>query len=98
VTAYEDGRPDYIGTANVGNNTSQEPIMIRLHDGTVFDLGTKNRLSSVNYTGADAGGGNGSMTYSYSTYNDLYVTHPLDPALEVNPNGYKPALNTVVQA
>lgn len=97
VTAYEDGRPDYVGTVNVGNNTSQEPIMIRLNDGTVFDLGSKNKLSSVNYTGADAGGGNGSMTYSYSTYNDLYVTHPLDPALAVNPNGYKPALNSVVQ-
>jgi hypothetical protein len=47
-----------------------------LRDGSRFDLGTKNRLSSVNYTGGDAGGGNATTTYSFSTYNDLTVTAP----------------------
>ena len=68
------------GTEGYGNNTQNETIRIVLHDGTIFDLGSKNRLSSINYTGGDAGGGNVSTTYSYSTYNALNVLHPNDPA------------------
>lgn len=55
-------------------------IVIRLADGTIFNMGTKNKLTSVSYGGADAGQGNGTCTYSYSTYNDLVITHPSDPA------------------
>lgn len=69
-----------IGEANYGNNTKNERIRIVLHDGTIIDLGSKNRLSSINYTGGDAGGGNATVTYSYSTYNSLSVLHPNDPA------------------
>ena len=80
VSGYEEGLPAYVGTRNEGNNTAQETIKIRLQDGTVFDLGSKNRLASVTYGGGDAGGGNVSMKYSYSTYNQLTVLHPQDPA------------------
>ena len=59
---------------------------MKLHDGTVFDLGTKSRLSSVNYTGGDAGGGNSTITYSYSTYNSLTVFQPSDP-VALSPDG-----------
>jgi hypothetical protein len=69
-----------LGTENYGNNTKNETIRIVLHDGTIIDLGSKNRLSSVNYGGGDAGGGNSTVTYSYSTYNALNVLHPNDPA------------------
>ena len=69
-----------VGTENYGNNTKNESIRIVLHDGTIIDLGNKNRLSSVNYGGGDAGGGNATVTYSYSTYNALSVLHPADPA------------------
>jgi hypothetical protein len=69
-----------VGTENYGNNTKNETIRIVLHDGTIIDLGSKNRLSSVNYGGGDAGGGNATVTYSYSTYNALNVLHPNDPA------------------
>lgn len=69
-----------IGQENYGNNTKNETIRIVLHDGTIIDLGGKNRLSSVNYGGGDAGGGNSTVTYSYSTYNALNVLHPMDPA------------------
>lgn len=69
-----------INEENYGNNTKNETIRIVLYDGTIIDLGTKNRLSSVNYGGADAGGGNATVTYSYSTYNALNVLHPADPA------------------
>lgn len=39
-----------------------------------IDLGSKNKLTSVNYTGGDTGGGNASVTYSYQTFNKLVVT------------------------
>lgn len=80
VSAYEEGDPTYIGSVNEGNNTAEETIKIVLDDGTSFDLGSKNRLSSVTYGGGDAGGGNATMTFSYSTFNDLIVLHNLDPA------------------
>ena len=38
-----------------------------------LDLGAKNKLTSVNYTGGDAGGGNASITYSFQTFNKLAV-------------------------
>lgn len=74
VNAYEEGDPAFNNTVNEGNNTIEENIVIQLQDGTTFDLGTKNRLSSVTYGGGDAGGGNSTMTFSYSTFNDLTVT------------------------
>jgi len=69
------GVPMYVPHPS-GNNTPQETIYIELNDGTAFYLGKKNRLSSVTYGGADAGGGNASMTYSYTTYNELFVQPP----------------------
>jgi len=85
VPAYEEGDPAYLtgddtNKKNKGNNTAEETIKVALDDGTFFNLGTKNRLSSVTYGGGDAGGGNATMTFSYSTFNDLIVGHGLDPA------------------
>lgn len=67
---------DFISAYTNGDNTTTTAIKIVLRDGTTFDLGDKNRLSSVNYTGGDAGGGNVSTTYSFSTFNDLTITAP----------------------
>lgn len=39
-----------------------------------FDLGDANRLTSVNYQGGDTGGGNATITYSYTTYNELDIS------------------------
>jgi hypothetical protein len=39
-----------------------------------IDLGNKNKLTSVNYTGGDTGGGNATITYSYQSFNKLTVT------------------------
>lgn len=44
--------------------------------GYTIDLGTKNKLTSVNYTGGDTGGGNATITYSYQTFNDFKVISP----------------------
>ena len=47
-------------------------IKIVLCDGTTFDLGRRNKLTSVAYAGGDTGGGNATLTYSYQTFNDFY--------------------------
>jgi hypothetical protein len=46
-------------------------IKVVLCDGTTFDLGSKNKLTTVNYQGGDTGGGNATVTYSYQNYNDF---------------------------
>jgi hypothetical protein len=56
------------------SNTPNEEIVIKvcgptINDTLYIDLGTKNRLTSVNYAGGDTGGGNATVTYSYQTFN-----------------------------
>lgn len=41
--------------------------------GMNFYLGKNNRLTSVNYSGGDTGGGNVTVTYSFTGYNVFYV-------------------------
>jgi hypothetical protein len=55
---------------------ANKQIKIVLCDGTTLDLGSKNKLTSVNYTGGDTGGGNATITYSYQTFNDFTYTAP----------------------
>ena len=55
----------------IANNT----IIIRTTDGMQIDLGDSNRLTSISYGGADATGGNATVTYSYTSYNTFNVTH-----------------------
>ncbi len=71
------------GDQVVANATSpvysagDETIRLRFNNGTktlLVDLGTKNRLTSVNYTGADTGGGNATSTYSYQGFNFFQVS------------------------
>jgi hypothetical protein len=64
------------------NNLSNRTIIIRVTDGTVLDLGTKNKLASITYGGGNAGqqGGNSTVTYSYTNFNDFTVTSPTDPS------------------
>jgi len=77
------GDGDLVGVAGnteaVCNNPkalTNKEIVIRLCDGTTIDLGKKNKLTSVNYTGGDTGGGNATVTYSYQTYNDFTYSAP----------------------
>ena len=82
VQAYEEGFAvaDTARGISVGDNLGNRRIQLHLADGTIFNLGTKNKLQSVSYGGADTGGGNASMTFSYSNFNDLEVFHSGDPA------------------
>jgi hypothetical protein len=60
-------------SGNAENLTARTRLSIKDTAGTVLNLGTQNKLTSVAYTGGDTGGGNASITYSYSTFNDLAV-------------------------
>lgn len=62
-----------------GTNLTNRSIRIYAQEGTFINLGTSNKLSSVTMGGADAGGGNETITYRYTTFNDYVVTHPQDP-------------------
>ena len=57
-------------TRNLG---AGQPIIIKDNAGTVINLGSNNKLTSVSYSGGDTGGGNATITYSYNTYNSLFV-------------------------
>ena len=65
-------------SGNLGTNASNltnHYIAIVHGDSTKLDLGLQNKLQSVSYAGADTGGGNATITYSYSNFNDLVVTN-----------------------
>ena len=79
ISVYEEGDPSLVGTKDQGDNIQDETIRIQLRDGTIFDLGTKNKLSSVSYGGGDATGGNVSCSYSFQNFNVFSVIHPRDP-------------------
>jgi len=61
-------------------NLTDQYIYVETDDGLTIDTGTKNKLASVDFGGADAGGGNATITYNYSNWNILEVKHPYDPA------------------
>ena len=80
INAFADG----CSTSNdpctgVVDNLSNQTIRIATCEGLRVFLGTKNKLASVNYGGGDAGGGNVTVTYSYTTFNDFTVVHRQDP-------------------
>jgi hypothetical protein len=70
-----------VGTQGDGNNFINETIKVASEEGTFIDVGTKNKISNISYGGADTGGGNATITYSYSGFNTLVITHPEDPSI-----------------
>jgi hypothetical protein len=56
-------------------NLRDQKIFLQTCEGTKVYLGEKNKLTSVNYSGGDTGGGNVNVTYSYQTFNDFVVAH-----------------------
>lgn len=71
------------GVNAVGDSTANltdQSIVIKLDDSTVFDLGRRNKLSSISYSGGDASGGEVTISYSYSNFNTLNITQNSDPA------------------
>tara|TARA_R100000008_G_scaffold67481_1_gene44548 strand:- start:1498 stop:2676 length:1179 start_codon:yes stop_codon:yes gene_type:complete len=80
INALSDGCGATAGCDGVVDNLSNQIINITACEGTRIYLGSKNKLASVNYGGGDAGGGNVTVTYSYTTFNDFTVMHPKDQA------------------
>lgn len=67
------------GTCGVGTNLSDRTIRIVACEGTHIYLGLRNKLSNVSYGGGDTDGGNATITFSYSNFNDMTVMHTADP-------------------
>lgn len=67
------------GINSDGTNLTNRSIRVQMLEGTKIDLGTNNKLASITLGGADAGGGNETITYRFTTFNDYVVTHPADP-------------------
>lgn len=61
------------------SNLSNRTIRIATCHNEIFYLGTKNRLTSVQYGGGAAQGGNATVTYNYRNYNTLTVMAVHDP-------------------
>jgi hypothetical protein len=86
VTANEQG--DAVGATQAAaactnpKALANKEIIVKLCDGTVIDLGKKNKLTTVNYTGGDTGGGNATITYSYRTYSEWTYTGPTGVAVD----------------
>lgn len=57
------------------NNTVDQEIILCLCEGLNINLGLRNRLQSVDWAGGEAGGDNVTITYNYSNFNDLTITH-----------------------
>lgn len=74
ISATENG---VIGST--GSNLEDQTIKIVCADGTVINTGNSNKLASVTYGGGDTGGGQATVTYTYTTFNEFLVTHPADP-------------------
>lgn len=71
---------DFFDVQEDADNTSDRSIQVELADSTKLNMGTKNRLSNISIDGGGTDGGNVSTTYTYTTQNDLTVTHDQDPA------------------
>ncbi len=76
INALDDCTED--AACNTKSNLNERRIRIATCEGLRIWLGQKNKLSSVSYGGGDAGGGNATVTYSYSNFNDFTVMHVAD--------------------
>ena len=67
---------DRVSASGDGKNLTNQPIQLYFDNGQrtlKIDLGNRNKLTSVNYTGGDTGGGNATTTYSYQGFNYFIV-------------------------
>jgi len=79
ISAVEEGILSSAGQCSNAANLTERTIRIATCEGTRISLGAQNKLSSVTYAGGDAGGGNVTVTYNYSTFNDFTIMHLNDP-------------------
>lgn len=84
VSAVEDGIYNTGGVACAASASNLKDSTIRLATdcGVRIYLGTKNRLSSVDFGGGTTDGGNDTNTYNFTNYNALTVMASYDPHAE----------------
>ena len=80
TTSTEGDLIDALADPVGGSNITNQKIFIWVEEGTRINLGTKNKLASVTYGGGDAAGGNVVVSFNYSNFNSLKITHTQDPA------------------
>jgi hypothetical protein len=68
-----------LGQLSNGNNLTNRTIKVKCQESTYLNLGTNNKLSSIDYNAGDTGGSQSTITYNYLTFNDLIVKHSADP-------------------
>jgi len=78
ITTYASSG-DLVNANSDQDNLSNRSIRIECSDGLRVNLGKKNKLQTVSYTGGDAGGDNVELTYTYTNFNAFTVTHSGDP-------------------
>jgi len=67
---------DRVSASGDGKSLTNQPIQLYFDNGQrtlKIDLGNRNKLTSVNYTGGDTGGGNATTTYTYQGFNYFVV-------------------------
>lgn len=80
TSATEDGIYNTGGTCSTTSyNLKNRTIRVATECGNRFYLGTKNRLSSVDFGNLSTDGGNATNTYNFTTFNDLTVISQYDP-------------------
>lgn len=68
ITASEAGDNKNVDSSTT--NLTDQYIKIVTDNGIIVDLGSKNKLASINFAGGDTGGGNKTVTYNYSNFNE----------------------------
>ena len=76
-----------VGCVATNNNTKDRTIRVVLCEGLRLYLGVRNRIQSVGYSGGDADGGNVSISYTYTNFNDFTVMHETDPEYDFGGDG-----------
>lgn len=56
-------------------NLVNQNILIKTDSGVTVNLGSENKLLSIDFGGGDAGGGNDTVTYTYQTFNVFSISH-----------------------
>jgi hypothetical protein len=73
VVTSEGDLVEAISTAET--NLTNQSIRIYTDEGLTINLGSENKLLSIDFGGGDAGGGNDTVTYTYQTFNVFSVSH-----------------------
>lgn len=77
---------DKVEAVSTADNLIARQIILLTTDGYSVDLGSNNKISSVDFSGYDAGSGNATVSLEFTNSNTLTVTHSSFPtSADTNP-------------